>query len=503
MSEDFLSNDLKSVNTSQPTSIIDPKFTFLNKFLEKRLHRKIVRGLIDQRLIPLDAVKTNTYSLKFSELSNTQLVILSEAIHNELCKSDVNQKLLPPQSIQSIPTTSLIPTDFMDLLELKIFSLRSKVNSMNFSLTQEDDDEKKELWKQFARWAYFFIGPNFRKQFRDHCRRLWFKIEHAYQYLNDQNDSFEEQNIFNINPQDKLYIAEKMTKRVAHGIDIKGYHHIFNPQCFKNAFGETLVDFFDLTNPVAVKEAQVVVNQYYDHTLTHPSHQSRNFAKDLTEHFGSFTDNNNEPYTTANTASSRCQEHLGCVQKLIKGLQPLSNVVNNYFNNTYPVLYAKMKRLDLGPNVPKSFGAFPTVAINFNAICQFHRDLKDHRNTLCVVCPLGIFEGGELVFPELRLVVHVKQGYGVAFRSNLLVHGNLPITVGIRHSIVFYIHDTVIKQKRSFKSLFADYKTNANSDNNLDDSSPKYFPLTLGSGNSLIKPKNHRRTHISMYNLYI
>jgi len=137
MSEDFLSNDLKSVNISQPTSIIDPKFTFLNKFLEKRLQRKIVKGLIDQRLIPPDAVKTNTFTLKFNELSNTQLVILSEAIHNELYKSGVSQKSLPPQSIQSIPTTSLIPTDFMGLLESEVFSPNSEANSMNFSLTRE------------------------------------------------------------------------------------------------------------------------------------------------------------------------------------------------------------------------------------------------------------------------------------------------------------------------------------------------------------------------------
>ena len=486
MSEDFLSNNLKSVNISQPTSIIDPKFTFLDKFLEKRLQRKIVKGLIDQRLIPPDAVKTNTFTLKFNELSNTQLDILSEAIHNELYKNDDSQKSLPPQSIQSIPTTSLIPTDFMGLLESEVFSLSSEANSMNSSSTRE------KLWEDFARWAYFFIGLNFRKQFQDHCRRLWLKIEHAYQKLNDQNNTFEEQNIskiFQRNPQDKLYIAEETTKRVAHGIDLKGYLHIFNPQCFKNAFGETLVDFFDLTNPVAVKEAQMVVNQYYDHTRTHPSHQSKNFAKDLSEHFCSFTDSNNEPYTTANTVSNHCREHLGCVQKLIKGLQPLSNAVNDYFNNTYPVLYAKMKRLDLGPNIPKSFRAFPTVAINFNAICQFHRDLKDHRNTLCVVCPLGIFEGGELTFPELRLVVHVKQGYGVAFQSNLLIHGNLPITVGIRHSVVFYIHNTVIKQKQLFKSLFAGCEMNVNSDNNLDGSSPKYLPPTLGSRNSSVKPK--------------
>ncbi|CAG8821899.1 4544_t:CDS:1, partial [Gigaspora rosea] len=36
--------------------------------------------------------------------------------------------------------------------------------------------------------------------------------------------------------------------------------------------------------------------------------------------------------------------------------------------DTYPALYAKMKKLNLGPNVPKSFGAFSTMAINFNII---------------------------------------------------------------------------------------------------------------------------------------
>src|SRR5437868_14397898 len=81
----------------------------------------------------------------------------------------------------------------------------------------------------------------------------------------------------------------------------------------------------------------------------------------LSEHFCGFTDSNNEPYTTANTVSNHCREHLGCVQKLIKGLQPLSNAVNDYFNNTYPVLYAKMKRLDLGPNVPNHSELFPLL----------------------------------------------------------------------------------------------------------------------------------------------
>src|SRR5262245_58004237 len=118
---------------------MDPKFTFLEKFLEKKLQRKIVKRLIDQELIPSDAVKTNTYSLKFNKLSNTQLTILSEVIYNELYdKSDVSQKSLspPPQSIQSIPTTFTIPTDFMGLLKSEVFGSRAN-NPMNFSSTRE------------------------------------------------------------------------------------------------------------------------------------------------------------------------------------------------------------------------------------------------------------------------------------------------------------------------------------------------------------------------------
>ncbi|RHZ80796.1 hypothetical protein Glove_132g17 [Diversispora epigaea] len=42
--------------------------------------------------------------------------------------------------------------------------------------------------------------------------------------------------------------------------------------------------------------------------------------------------------------------------------------VNKCLKTTYPVLYSKIMKLDLGPNVPKFFSVFPTVAINFNGI---------------------------------------------------------------------------------------------------------------------------------------
>ena len=153
-----------------------------------------------------------------------------------------------------------------------------------------------------------------------------------------------------------------------------------------------------------------------------------------------------------------------------------------------------MKKLDLGSNIPKSFGGFPTASVNFNCICQFHRDLQDHRNTLCVVCPLGIFEGGQLVFPELKLAFDIKQGQAIAFRSRLLVHGNLPIISGVRHSVVFYIHNTVVKQGRPFGSLFANDDLNLNINSDSTDSSDeciKTLPPKLNTSKNL---KNLRKS---------
>ncbi|CAG8799797.1 4813_t:CDS:2, partial [Gigaspora rosea] len=86
------------------------------------------------------------------------------------------------------------------------------------------------------------------------------------------------------------------TKKVASDIYLDSYKYISKPQCFKNAISEALVYFFDLTNPLATETAQNI---------------------------------------------------------------PISDAINNYFGITYPTLYIKMKKLNLGPNIPKSFGIFP------------------------------------------------------------------------------------------------------------------------------------------------
>ncbi|CAG8523882.1 11085_t:CDS:2 [Acaulospora colombiana] len=99
----------------------------------KKLQRRIKKAKLEEQgtlsvdeeaTPPLAIMKimTNTFTLKFDELSTSQVIILSEAIYNELHKNDVSKKSLPPQSIQSIPIASLIPTEFVDLLESEVFN---------------------------------------------------------------------------------------------------------------------------------------------------------------------------------------------------------------------------------------------------------------------------------------------------------------------------------------------------------------------------------------------
>ena len=440
----------------------------MKKILEKKKQRLNVKELLNQGKLPLDCVKSDTFTINYDVLS-TLPTNQQDDIQKILYKDDDddNKKSLSPQ-------LEIIPEKYMNLLELEVF------NDINSS--KSESSESISVWKDFAKWACFKESKGIIKQFHHHCKLLWSRTQRIHRYIkNEDNKPLQEDEIFLLRPNDKLHIADETTKEIISGNNLKGYHHIFNPRCFKNSLGETMVDFFDLDNKMAAENARKVVDQYYRHTLDHTEHQSPHFKEGLIEHFGGFADSNKVPYTTANTATSHCDEHQKCVRDLIQGLQSVSGSVNEYIKTTYSDYYSKMKELDLGPNVPKSFGIFPTLSINYNVICQFHRDLKDHRNTLCVVCPLGNFTGGELVFPELKLVIHVKQGQAVAFRSNILVHGNLPIITGIRHSLVFYVHNTLIKQKQKRR---------------------EYLPSKLGSeGSDVTKLKNHRRTHIGMCNL--
>lgn len=83
---------------------------------------------------------------------------------------------------------------------------------------------------------------------------------------------------------------------------------------------------------------------------------------------------------------------------------------------------------------------FLSLAINLNIRSEAHRDLMD--KNICLVVPLGNFEGGELVLVEQGLVLALSSGDVVVFRSAEATHFNLDYK-GERASFVLYTDQNV------------------------------------------------------------
>lgn len=240
--------------------------------------------------------------------------------------------------------------------------------------------------------------------------------------------------------------------------NLVGFRYVSEPECITDIDGRTLIHLERLNNQIAVTKATNAVNHYYFHTLNHPSHRSNEFWTNFIEHFGAYTLYNTLPYTSSNTASLHNTDYQICVDNLFRDLSPLSDCINDFIRENYESLYMKLARLTWGPFAPRSFGIFPMIAINYNSISDFHWDNHDEPNCFCCLVALGDFDGGELIFPQLKIIIPLRPGQIVVFSSRLLLHGNLPITRGIRHSIVYFVHCTFFHHLRNFTQVYKDHK---------------------------------------------
>lgn len=77
---------------------------------------------------------------------------------------------------------------------------------------------------------------------------------------------------------------------------------------------------------------------------------------------------------------------------------------------------------------------FISLVININVRTKAHRDSSDRH--LCLVIPVGNFEGGALCLLENGLVLELRSGDVALFRSSEVTHFNLDYR-GTRASLVF------------------------------------------------------------------
>jgi hypothetical protein len=318
---------------------------------------------------------------------------------------------------------SNVPTNFFKLVDEDII----KMGKHDADLSHNGKEKNKSLWIDFGRWLGM-REPITRRDVRRHLRSRWIKLQPIDFQNNKQQDASNITAQISRNEKTRMIMSTR-GDLLALGKKVH-FRNIVDPGCVTDIEGGTLIHL-GILDDGAVKKATEAVNYYYFHTLSNPSHRSNNFWENFIEHFGTYARNNLLPFTSSNTASSHNDDHRRCVDTLLHDLYPLSISVNQFMREYYGGLYEKLENLSWGAFGPRPFGVFPMIAINFNMISDYHWDDHDEPNSLCFLVALGDFEGGELCFPQLQILVPLRLGQIVAFSSRFLLHGNFPVTRGI------------------------------------------------------------------------
>jgi hypothetical protein len=341
-----------------------------------------------------------------------------------------------------------IPSDYLKLIISNI-------------IIKKDVDWDPERWNGFRSWFnlnnHHVKGKIGRSGFQYLLKKKWdillrdfsFKIEDGIIKIEDNLTV----------PELELKDLAKSKYRLTRQDNqlVKSAHCFVKPGCIVDQNNRTLIHLENIDDQNALIQATDAVNKYYSHLMSDKAHKSKDFCENSVEHFGAYRRFTSLPYTSANTASSHNLNHRPCVDNLLLSLVPLSNYVNKFIQDYYGNMYLKLRNLSWGPFAPKPFGIFPMIAINFNALSNYHWDKLDAPNCLCCLIPLGDFQGGELYFPQLHTLIPLQPGQVVAFSSHYLLHGNFPLmSDGIRHSIIYFVHNIFFHEDDNFNLMKID-----------------------------------------------
>lgn len=108
------------------------------------------------------------------------------------------------------------------------------------------------------------------------------------------------------------------------------------------------------------------------------------------------------------------------------------------FPDIVKILETVVDILPLGDST--SLHPFTSFVINFNVSTLVHRDYKDKE--VCIVFQFSNCKGGELVLVEPGIVIRLRHGDGVIFRSAEISHFNLHYS-GERVSMVFHTDNSM------------------------------------------------------------
>ncbi|RHZ49680.1 hypothetical protein Glove_518g12 [Diversispora epigaea] len=368
-------------------------------------------------------------------------------LNNNMNSSNSNNKLTSRQrSIRPTRTAARTTTTRMAAIATTN-TATTKFSACNEASLQEKSYYEKYLWKSQSLEPTDKISTRPQNQLH-----LYYLLAGV---LIREYGSFEIDNKLHIKSSDMIDLAQGKYRstRLESFTYPKSAHCLVNPGCIVNRNNQTLIHLENIDDTNILLHTTNAVNTYYYHIVNDEKHRSKLFWRNLTEHYGAYRLYTDLPYTSSNSASSHNTDHQSCVDELIRSLVPLSNFVNKFIQDNYNSMYLKLKNLSLGPFALRSFGIFPMIAINYNIVSNYHWDLSDASNCLCCLIPLGNFQGGDLYFPQLHVRVPLQPGQVVAFDSHHLLHSNLPLISGIRHNIVYFVHQNFFYKEDNYSNM--------------------------------------------------
>jgi hypothetical protein len=145
--------------------------------------------------------------------------------------------------------------------------------------------------------------------------------------------------------------------------------------------------------------------------------------------------------------------------EFVEEAEPLWEQASEILRHVFPGIYKLFTTLDSADEVKGKAGAWMGMAVNVGTQdspvkTEPHRDVMVAQQGISCLCPLGDYEGGDLILWEQQTTVMIRPGDLFFFPDHLITHSNAEVT-GIRHSLVASTHQNMVHwKKRNVKRPF-------------------------------------------------
>jgi hypothetical protein len=140
--------------------------------------------------------------------------------------------------------------------------------------------------------------------------------------------------------------------------------------------------------------------------------------------------------------------------KTVSILEPIAIQMSHMLKEKYPIVYTNWMhhKFKLYDNCP-----WTGLAINYGFAGDatfMHTDASDE---VCSIFNMGDFEGGDFIDLDNKTLILAAKNAGFCYDSKK-PHGALPVTLGLRITIVFFVHTNLISENAQTQLIYTPLK---------------------------------------------